>query len=137
MTLYEGVKALHLSCAAVSFALFVARGVWMMQGSPRLGHPVTRILPHAVDSTLLASAVVLAALTAQYPFVHAWITVKVVLVLAYIGLGMVGLKRGRTKAVRVGAWATALVVFACVVLIAVSKSADPAHWGAALAARLG
>ena len=37
----------------------------------------------------------------QYPATHAWLTAKVIGLLAYIVLGSLALKRGRTKAIRI------------------------------------
>jgi hypothetical protein len=61
------------------------------------------VLPHVVDSCLLLSAIGLAWMAGQYPFVHGWLTAKIVGLLAYIGLGMLALKPGRPLALRGGA----------------------------------
>ena len=97
----------------------------MVLESPRLNHRWVKIVPHVIDSILLFSAVVLAIIISQYPFVHGWITAKVILVVVYIGLGMVALRRGKTKSVRIGAWVGAMLVFGYIVLIAVNKTSTP------------
>lgn len=72
-----------------------------------------RIAPHLNDTLLLAAAIALAAMSAQYPFVQGWLTAKLLALLAYIALGRVALgKEGspRRRAPRSGRrcwwWAT-------------------------------
>lgn len=115
---FPQVRHFHMACAAASLALFVTRGVWMLRGSPMLQRRWVRVVPHLVDTLLLASALTLAATIRQYPFVDAWLTAKVIALLAYIGLGTVALKRGRTVRVRTAAFIAALLVFGYIVAVA-------------------
>jgi len=84
-----------------------------------------RVLPHAVDTALLASAIALALRSAQYPLVHDWLTAKVVGLIAYIVLGTIALKRGRTRRVRIAALWGALLVLVYIVAVATTKSVVP------------
>jgi len=112
------LKAIHVSCAVISFALFFLRGIWSFNGSPIMRQGWIKVVPHIVDTLLLVSALALAFTIQQYPFVDAWLTAKVFGLLLYIGLGSIALKYGKTKAVRVSAWLAALAVFAYIVLVA-------------------
>ena len=94
----------------------------MILDSPRLSRRWVRIVPHVIDTVLLLSAVGLVVHIRQYPFGSAWLTAKVVALLFYIGLGMVALRFGRTLAIRTSAWVLALVVFAYIVSVAVTRS---------------
>jgi uncharacterized membrane protein SirB2 len=123
--LYPAVKSLHVGCAALSIAGFTMRGVLMLVDSPWLRARFVRIAPHAVDTVLLASAVWLAWFLGQVPFVSAWITAKVLGLVAYIVLGAIALRHGRTKAVRSAAFGAALAVAAYVVAVAVTRDATP------------
>jgi uncharacterized membrane protein SirB2 len=125
---YSTLKHFHMSCAAASGSLFLVRGVWMLRASPLLQQRWVRTAPHLVDTLLLASALTLAAWSGQYPFVQGWLTAKVLALLGYIVLGTIALKRGRTPAIRAGAFAGALVLFAYIGAVAVSKQANPLHW---------
>lgn len=125
MGFYSVLKHVHVSTAVITFCLFFLRGCWMLVDSPRLERPWVRIVPHVNDTLLLASAVTMAALIQQYPFVDGWLTAKILALLAYIGLGTVALKRGRTKTVKIAAWIAALVVFGYIVSVALNH--DP--WG--------
>lgn len=118
---YLAVKHIHITCAALSFLLFSLRGIWMLQGSALLQRRWVKIAPHAVDTLLLASALVMVLWSAQYPFVQAWLTAKVVALVAYIILGTIALKRGKTKAVRLSAFLAALAVFAYIVKVALTR----------------
>jgi uncharacterized membrane protein SirB2 len=68
--LYLALKHLHMTSAGVSIALFLLRGVWMFADSPRLQSKFARIVPHVVDTILLASALGLMLVIRQYPFVN-------------------------------------------------------------------
>lgn len=122
---YLLLKHLHMSCAALSGALFLLRGLWMLQDSPRLRQRWVRTLPHLIDTVLLASAVALAVWSAQYPLAQPWLTAKVCALLLYIVLGSVALKRGRSKGIRAAAFLAALATFAYIVAVALSKTPFP------------
>ena len=120
---YVLLKQLHLATIALTLALFLLRGVWMVMDSPRLQARWARIVPHLNDTLLLASGIALAVLLQQYPLVHGWLTAKVLALIAYIVLGTLALKRGKTKAQRVTAWVAALLVFGY--MLAVARAHDP------------
>ncbi len=120
---YLLAKSLHITFAALSIAGFAARGVLMLCDSPLLGARPVRIVPHVLDTFLLASAIALAWMLKQYPFVHGWITAKVFALLAYIVLGSLALRPGRPKAVRAAAFVAALATVGYIVSVAVTR--DP------------
>lgn len=122
---YPTLKALHVATVMTSYALFFVRGIWMIAESPRLGARWVRVAPHVVDSVLLASAIAMALMIRQYPFVAGWITAKVLALVLYIALGALALKRGKTKAIRVRAWIAAQAVFAYIVSVALTKDPLP------------
>lgn len=119
---YAVLKALHVGCAAASIAFFCVRGAWMLAAPERLRRKWVRVLPHVVDTVLLASAIALAVMLRNYPLTHGWLTAKVVGLFAYIVLGTIALKRGRTRGIRIAAFAGAIVTFAYIVSVAVTKS---------------
>lgn len=119
--LYPWVRLVHVGCAALSLAGFALRGLLMLAGSPVLAWPFVRIAPHVVDTLLLASAVWLSWALAQYPLVHGWLTAKLVALALYIALGMVALRRGRSRRARAAAYAGALLVAAYLVSVALAR----------------
>lgn len=122
------LKTVHVSCVVITFALFVGRGVLMLADSPRRGARLLRIAPHVNDTVLLGSAVWMALISHRYPFVEGWLTAKLVALVVYIGAGMLALSYGRTKRVRTAAWLFALLVFAYIVAVAVTRSPLPVVW---------
>lgn len=123
------LKSLHVACVATSFVLFAVRGAWMLRAPGRLRVPWVRVVPHVVDTLLLASAVALAFLLRIDPLTHGWLAAKIAGLCAYIVLGTVALKRGRTRGIRTTAFAAALAVYAYIVTVAITKSpAGPLTW---------
>ena len=120
---YVTIKYVHIASAMLSGSLFLLRGVWMMRESTMLQHRVVKILPHVIDTILLASALIMVYWSAQYPFVQHWLTAKVLALIAYITIGTIALKRGGTKTQRVSAFFAALLVFAYIGLVAMTKRA--------------
>jgi len=122
-TAYVLAKSLHVGSAALSIGGFVARGVLMLRGSRLLDARFVRVAPHVVDTVLLASALWLAWAIGQVPFVHGWVTAKVFALLAYIALGSLALRHGRSRAVRAAAFAAALAAAGYIVSVALTR--DP------------
>jgi uncharacterized membrane protein SirB2 len=119
---YAALKAVHVATAAASVALFGVRSSWMLCSPQRLRSRWVRIVPHAIDTVLLASAIGLAVMIGNYPGTHGWLTAKVLGLIGYIVLGSVALKRGRTTRIRVAAFVGALALFAYIVSVAITKS---------------
>lgn len=122
---YALLKTIHVSCVVVTFVLFWIRGWWMLSDSPRLRSTWVRVVPHVVDATLLVSAVALTMVIHQYPFAQSWLTVKLLAVAVYIGLGLVALRFGRSRGQRLAAWLGAQVVFVYIVAIALARDPTP------------
>lgn len=117
---YLPLRAVHMTCAALTISLFFARGVLMMLESPAVLHPVLRWTSVTIDTVLLTSALVLTTIIRQYPGTAPWLTTKVVLLVAYIVLGSIALKRGRTRAIRIAAFVAALATVGFLVTVALA-----------------
>ena len=122
MTLFDSLKLGHIGCAFASVGGFVLRGSWMLSGNPRLRHPVTRVLPHAIDTLLLASAVGMLLIWGVSPLQLGWLTAKLLALSAYIALGMLALRFGRTRRQRATAWVLALVAALYMFSVAFTKN---------------
>ena len=116
------LKTIHVTFAALSFTGFLIRGVWMLGDSPLLKRRWVKIAPQVVDTVLLASAILLAVQLRLSPLQQPWLMAKVIALVVYIGVGLVALRFGRTKRVRTVAWVLAMLIFAYIVSVAVSKS---------------
>lgn len=125
---YLAIKYFHITCAALSGSFFLLRGIWMLRESDMLRQRSVKVLPHVIDTLLLASALVMVFWSGQYPFVQPWLTAKVVALIVYIALGTVALKRGKTKAVRTWALVAALATFGYIVMVALTRQAMMFAW---------
>lgn len=109
---------IHIGCVIASGSLFFSRGCMMLGGLPIANHVVLKRISMVIDSLLLAAAIALTTIIHQYPFVQAWLTIKVILLVVYIVLGVFALRRGRTRAVRATCFVAALIVFLFIVTVA-------------------
>jgi uncharacterized membrane protein SirB2 len=122
---YAVLKAIHVGCAAASYALFCLRGVWMMRNAAIRRARWVRIVPHVVDTVLLTSAIAMTVAIGQYPFGAGWLTAKVLALVLYIALGLVALKWGPDLRVRLVAWVAAQAVFLYIVAVALTRYPVP------------
>ena len=117
---YTDIRLLHISCAALSGTLFTFRGLLKMNGSPHANHRALRITSYVIDTTLLLAALALMPIIHQYPFIDAWLSAKVLLLILYIALGLLTLKWSRTSGTRAIAFAGALLAFGAIVAVALA-----------------
>jgi len=68
--MYAIVKHMHLTAIAVSVILFILRFYWLNRDAEKLQKKWVKVLPHIVDTVLLASAITLCVILQQYPFVN-------------------------------------------------------------------
>lgn len=120
---YPQIKFVHVACVVLSGSLFAVRGMLMLAGSRLANAAIVRHASYLIDTMLLAAAVMLTLVLHQYPFAQAWLTAKVLLLVAYIVLGVFALRRGRTRAVRTVCFIAAMAVFLFIVSIA--RAHDP------------
>lgn len=118
---YLALKYMHVASVILSYALFLFRGIWMLQGSAVLQQRWVKILPHVNDTILLSSAIALAVLTHRNPVDEPWLTAKIAGLIIYIVLGMMAFRFGKTRQVRLINWVLAQIVFLYIVLVALTK----------------
>lgn len=121
----DTIKWVHVSCAVLSGSGFFLRGILMMRDSPWLRARSVKVAPHLVDTLLLISAIALASQWGWAALQMPWLLAKIVALLVYIALGVVALRAGRTRVLRITAWYAALLVFAYIVAVALSKNPWP------------
>ena len=122
---YATVKLVHQGAVVLSVAGFCLRGAAGLAGAAWVNGRAARTLPHLVDTVLLASALLLAWMLRLGPQNAPWLLAKIVGLLVYIGLGVVALRPGRPRSLRLGAWLLALATVGWIASVAVTK--DP--WG--------
>jgi uncharacterized membrane protein SirB2 len=111
---------------------FLLRGYWMLRESEMLQHRFVRVAPHLVDTVFLLSGVAMLWLLHLNPLTQSWLLAKFAGLVAYILLGMVAIRRGPTRQVRIVAFIAAVSMFAYVAGVALTKS--PLGWVLYLAA---
>lgn len=116
---YLQIRQIHIGAVLSSGGLFLLRGLGLnvFNASWPMWAPV-RYLSYTIDTVLLTAALMLMTIVHQYPFVHPWLTVKLVLLVVYIVLGSFALKRGKTRASRLGFFTAALLVFGYIYYVA-------------------
>ena len=123
---YDQIKWLHIAMVLASGSLFALRGVAMLANSRLAMAGPVRFLSYGIDTTLLTAALMLATMLPGAMFANGWLTVKLCLVVAYVVLGSLALKRGRTRAARLGNFIAALVVF--VAIVGIARAHHPLGW---------
>ncbi|MCC7135978.1 MAG: SirB2 family protein [Nitrosomonas sp.] len=118
---YLALKYVHVASVILSYALFLFRGIWMLQVSTVLQQRWVKILPHVNDTILLSSAITLAILTHRNPVDEPWLAAKITGLIIYIVLGMMAFRFGKTQQVRLVNWVLAQIVFLYIVLVALTK----------------
>ncbi len=122
MTLFDGLKLLHVSCAFISISGFALRGYWMLRNNPLRQQPLARVVPHVIDTVLLASAVGMLLVWGVSPLELDWLTAKIIALAVYIGLGMVAFRFAKERRIKIAAYVGALGSAAYILTVAYTKS---------------
>jgi uncharacterized membrane protein SirB2 len=115
---YLALRHAHIALAVLSVSLFVLRGGLVLARSPAHDPVWLKYPSYLIDTLLLTAALMLTTVIQQYPFATDWLTMKVVLLVVYVVLGSIALKRGRTRAARVLAFVAALATVAALFTVA-------------------
>ena len=115
-------RDIHVVSVVLTGIFFFIRGVWMLMDSALLHQRWTRISAPVIDTILLVSAIVRSMEIQQYPFTHDWLSAKIIALILYIALGMVALTYGSTKNIRIIAWVGALLCFAYIASVALTRN---------------
>ncbi|MDO6745607.1 SirB2 family protein [Gilvimarinus sp. 1_MG-2023] len=118
---YMALKHTHLLLIVLSIGLFFLRFIATQCNARFIHAKPFKIAPHIIDTALLLSGISLIILVGYPLWPINWLTVKLLLVVAYIGCGIVAMKSS-TKAIRWGAAAGALLCIAGILHLALSKS---------------
>ena len=123
---YADIRVIHVGSVALSGTLFTVRGLFRIGNSAVASHRLVRVSSYIIDTTLLTSAILLSLMLHQYPFGAPWLTAKVLLLVLYISLGDIALRRTHTRFGRIAALAGSLGTFIAIIGVAIAH--DPAGW---------
>ncbi len=123
--MYLLLKHLHVTCVVLSGLGFLLRLFWRLWRPQMLARRWVRVVPHGVDSLLLGAALGMVVMSGQYPFVQPWLTAKVLALIGYILLGSLALKRCRSPLAQLACGGLAMLMFAYIVSVALSRQVLP------------
>jgi uncharacterized membrane protein SirB2 len=116
---YPQIRWVHIAMVVCSGSLFLLRGLLVQLGRERIAMAApVRYLSYTIDTTLLTAALMLLTILPHGFFANGWLTMKLVLVVVYVVLGVYALRRGRTPRARLASYVAALLVFAFIITIA-------------------
>jgi len=118
MDWYLPIKHVHVTLVLISGSLFALRGIAVLQGANWPRRRSLRVASQLIDSALFIAALLLLTALQLNPFAQPWLCVKLVLLLVYIGLGMLTLRRRH-----IWAFVLALVCFA--MMLGVARTHHP------------
>lgn len=116
--LYPETKLVHVAAVLASGSLFFLRGAAVQLGAQWAMAAPLRYLSYTIDIVLLTAALMLVTILHQYPFIDPWLTVKILLLVVYIVLGILALKRGYRPGMRLASWLGALAIFGLIISVA-------------------
>src|SRR5580658_5887738 len=118
---YVALLGAHMLLAVSSPLLFSLRAWRSIRGlEPARGW--LRVTPHVVDSLLLLAGIGLALIIRQYPFLDAWLTAKLLALIAYIAAGHVAVRRARSVRGKLTAWLIGLALVLYTFAVALTRS---------------
>lgn len=115
---YPQIRLVHISSVIASGSLFALRGALTLAGSRLPMHAAVRYLSYGIDTVLLTAALMLLSVLGLDPLATPWLATKLALLVAYVVLGSLALKRARTPRGRALAFTLAVLVFLAMTAIA-------------------
>jgi uncharacterized membrane protein SirB2 len=120
---YLLLKHGHIALAAASVTLFVARVLGVLWQARWPLRSALRVASVAIDTLLVSAGGLLWWFLSLHPGRDRWLLLKLVLIVAYIGLGSLAMRRARTRAGKAAAFVLALLAIAAVVALALTRDA--------------
>jgi uncharacterized membrane protein SirB2 len=128
---YAQIKAVHIAAVLLSGALFLTRGLLVQSGRKALAMRASlRYASYGIDTVLLAAGLMLVAILPAALSANHWLAAKIALLVVYIVLGSLALKRAQSARARTAAFVAALLVY--VLMIGIARAHDPMGWAALL-----
>ena len=115
---YLQIKLVHIAAVLASGGLFALRGALVLAGVRWAMAAPLRYLSYTIDTVLLTAALMLLTALKLNPFVVPWLSVKLALLVLYVVLGSLALKRARSRRARALYYAAALATFAFMYFVA-------------------
>ena len=126
MTFYPDIKLVHMGAAMTSGTLFALRALALLAGMRWPRAAAVRYTSYTIDTVLLTGAMMLLTILPAGMFANGWLAAKLVLLVGYVGLGILAMRPTRPPRQRTGFYLAALTVYGCIYGIA--RSHHPLGW---------
>ena len=123
---YLQIKWVHVFAVLLSGGLFALRGAATLAGQRWAMAAPVRYLSYTIDTVLLTAALMLFTLLPSAMFANGWLATKLVLLVGYVVLGTLALKRASTARGRAVAYVAAIAVFAT--MVGIARAHHPLGW---------
>lgn len=123
---YPEIKSVHVHAALCSGALFALRGGAALAGARWPRYWLARYLSYGIDSVLLTAPTMRLPRLPAGMFANGWLAAKLVLLVGYVGLGILAMRPTRPPRQRTGFYLAALTAYGCIYGIA--RSHHPLGW---------
>lgn len=118
MDSYVLIKMVHAVLVLAVGLLFFWRVYLTLARPPAQNAKLPTLLAHVFSLGLLASGLTMVAIYGQMP---AWAMTKLVVLFVFIALGVIAFKRAKTRSAQLTMMALALLTYAFLVSVAVTK----------------
>ena len=118
MDSYVLIKMVHAVLVLAVGLLFLWRAWLTLARSPAQNGKAPTLLAHVFSLGVLASGLTMVAIYGQMP---AWVMTKLIFLFVFIALGVIAFKRAKTRSAQLTMMALALVTYAFLVSVAVTK----------------
>ena len=119
------IKLIHIACAYMTGAGFLLRGIWVLREYRLSQHRLTKVVPHVIDTLLLASALAMVFSWSIELSVNSWLLAKFAALFVYIGFGLLMLRFARTRRERIIGLVGGLLSYTYIIVVAHTKSLLP------------
>ena len=108
---YPQIKYVHILAALFSGSLFAIRGGFLLAGARWPVAAPLRWTSYAIDTILLTAALMLLTILPHGVFANGWLAVKITLIVTYIALGVLTMRRAKSLRAKTLCYAAALAAF--------------------------
>lgn len=123
---YPQIKQFHIFAVLLSGSIFALRGTFALAGARWPQALPLKWLTYAIDTSLLTAAMMLLTILPWSVFANGWLLAKIVLLFAYVVLGVLALRPQRPRRARALYFAAALATYA--LMYGIARAHHPLAW---------
>ncbi|QSX77665.1 SirB2 family protein [Agrilutibacter solisilvae] len=115
---YPQIKQFHIFIALLSGSLFAVRGAFVLLGAHWPQSLPVKWASYAIDTALLTAALMLLTILPGAVFANGWLIFKLILLVIYVVLGVMTMRRAKSRREKVLCYVGALLTFAAIYSVA-------------------